>query len=87
MPNIVSAKKRLRQNKKRNLLNRHIKSTLNTLRKKTLKLIEANDKEASINAYNEYASKIDKAARKNTIHENRARMKKSTLMSKINSIK
>ncbi len=87
MPNIVSAEKRLRQNKKRNLHNRMIKSTLNTLKKKVLKFISTSDKESAINVYKDYASAIDKAARKSIVHANRAAAKKSALMEKINNIK
>jgi len=87
MPNIVSAAKRLRQNKKRNLHNRMIKSTLNTLKRKVLKLVLADDKESALNVYKDYASAIDKAARKSIVHANRAAAKKSSLMEKINKIK
>lgn len=87
MPNIVSAIKRLRQNKKRNLHNRTIKSALNTIRKKVLKFVETNDKESALNMYKEYASAIDKAARKSIVHANRAAAKKSSLVEKINEIK
>ena len=52
MPNIRSASKRLRQNSTRNLYNRKIKSFLNTQKKKVLKSIDANDKNASIAEYN-----------------------------------
>ena len=51
MPNIKSASKRLRQNSVRNLYNRQIKSFLNTQRKKVIKSIEANDKNASLEEY------------------------------------
>lgn len=80
MPNIVSAEKRLRQSKKRNLSNRKVKSTLNTLRKKVLKFASLNEKESASEAFKKYSSAIDKAARKSIIHANRAANKKSSLM-------
>ncbi len=86
MPNIVSAEKRLRQNKKRNLYNRKIKSTLNTLRKKVLKLASLNEKENACEAFKKYASAIDKASRKSVIHANRGAAKKSSLMTVINKM-
>lgn len=87
MPNIVSAEKRLRQNKKRNMHNRMIKSTLNTLKRKVVKFVLVDDKESALNVYKDYASAIDKAARKSIVHANRAAAKKSALMEKINKIK
>ena len=87
MPNIRSASKRLRQNVTRNLYNRKIKSFLNTQKKKVLKSIDANDKNASITEFNKYASALDKAARKSVIHSNRASVKKSEMMKKINALK
>lgn len=87
MPNIRSASKRLRQNSTRNLYNRKIKSFLNTQKKKVLKSIDANGKNASIAEYNKYASALDKAARKSVIHSNRASVKKSEMMKKINALK
>lgn len=87
MPNIKSASKRLRQNSVRNLYNRQIKSFLNTQRKKVIKSMEANDKNASLEEYKKYASALDKAARKSIIHSNRAGIKKSDMMKKINAMK
>lgn len=87
MPNIASAEKRLRQSIKRNLFNRAVKSRLNTLKKKTIKLIEANDKKGALEAFGEYSSALDKAARRSIIHQNRASVKKSDMMKKINLIK
>ncbi len=86
MPNIKSAIKRLRQNEKRNLYNRKIKSFLNTQKKKVLKSIDANDKNLSMEEFKKYASALDKAARKNVIHANRAAVRKSDMMKKINAI-
>ena len=86
MPNIKSAIKRLRQSEKRNLYNRRIKSFLNTQKKKVLKSIDAKDKNLSIEEFKKYASALDKAARKNVIHVNRAAVRKSDMMKKINAI-
>jgi len=86
MPNIKSASKRLRQNSVRNLYNRKIKSSLNTQRKKVIKTMETNDKNAAIEEYKKYARALDRAARKNIIHSNRADVKKSDMMKKINAM-
>ena len=87
MPNIASASKRLRQNSVRNLYNRKIKSFLNTQKKKVMKSIDANDKTLAMEEYKKYASALDKAARKSVIHANRAGVKKSDMMKKINAMK
>lgn len=87
MPNIASASKRLRQNEVRNLYNRKIKSFLNTQKKKVIKSIDNNDKALAIEEFKKYASALDKAARKSVIHSNRASVKKSDMMKKINAMK
>lgn len=87
MPNIKSAIKRLRQSEKKNLYNRQIKSSLHTLKKKLVKLIEENKKPEAIALYNDYASALDKAARKSVIHLNRASQRKALVMQKLNAIK
>ena len=86
MPNIASASKRLRQNEVRNLYNRKIKSFLNTQKKKVLKCIDSNDKNLAMEEFKKYASALDKAARKSVIHLNRASVKKSDMMKKINAM-
>ena len=86
MPNIVSAKKRLRQNVKRRMLNRGVKSAIHTLGKKVLVAIEEKNKVLALEIFNKYSSALDKAGRKSIIHSNRASSKKSAMMKKINNI-
>ena len=47
MPNNASAKKRLRQDEKRNLRNRAVKSEIKTWTKKAIVAIEAKDRETA----------------------------------------
>ncbi len=86
MPNIVSAKKRLRQNVKRRLRNRSAKSAIHTMGKKVLSAIGKNDKDLALKLFNEYSSLLDRAGRKSIIHSNRSAAKKSNMMKKINAI-
>ena len=74
MPNLASAKKRLRQNVKRNLRNQVAKTRIKTETKKAL----AGD--ASLGAAQ---SVIDRAAAKGIIHKNAAARKKSRLAKKL----
>ena len=57
--------------------NRAAKSRIKTLRKKTLTAIAAGDKEAAAKASSEFSSAVDKAAKRNLIHPNKAANLKS----------
>lgn len=72
MPLIKSAKKKLRQDKKRQLDNKKIKNTY----KSVLKEARENP---SIKALEEAFSALDKAAKKGIIHENKAARLKSSV--------
>ena len=79
MPNIQSAKKRLRQDKVKRVRNRGLKSAIWTSEKKFRGLIEANDAEGAAEAYKDVCKRLDKAAKTNTIHKNKVNRKKSRL--------
>ncbi|BAT71985.1 small subunit ribosomal protein S20 [Thermosulfidibacter takaii ABI70S6] len=85
MPNIKSAKKRLRQAEKRRLRNKAIRSYVKTCIKKVLAAIEAGEDKESLMEKVRIAQKaIDKACSKGTFHKNEAARKKSRLMAKVN---
>lgn len=77
MAHTQSAKKRIRQTITRTAVNRAAQSRVRTLRKKISVALEAKDKEAAQLAYNEFASVVDKAAKKNIVPANRAANYKS----------
>ena len=77
MAHTLSAKKRIRQTETRTAANRATMSRVRTLRKKVAAAVASNDKEAAATAYNDFASAIDKAAKKGTVHANRAANYKS----------
>ena len=77
MANHKSSIKRSRQTIVRTERNRAIKSRIKTLRKKTLSAVAAGDKQAALAASSELSSAIDKAAKKNVYHANKAANVKS----------
>ena len=77
MANHKSSIKRARQTIVRTERNRAAKSRIKTLRKKTLTAIAAGDKEGAAKASSEFSSAVDKAAKRNLIHPNKASNLKS----------
>lgn len=84
MPNIKSAKKRIKVNAAKTANNRAANSALKTAIKKANVAIETNaaDKAETVKVA---VKKIDQAAAKNLIHKNCAARKKSNLVSKLNN--
>ena len=79
MANIKSAVKRAKQAEASRLRNRACKSTVLTARKKVLTAITAGNKDEAQKQYSDYASTLDKAAKKGVIAKNNASRKKSRL--------
>ncbi|MEO0018983.1 MAG: ribosomal protein [Verrucomicrobiota bacterium] len=77
MANTKSALKRVRQTEVRTERNRADKTRIKTLRKKTLTAVAAGDKPAAAAAASSFASAVDKAAKRNLVHPNRAANLKS----------
>ena len=84
MPNIKSAIKRLRQSKKRRVINRTNTSNLRTAIKKYRTKIEEGDFEGARAMLNETYGQIDKANKAGVIHANRAARLKSRLTVALN---
>ena len=87
MPNTNSAKKRLRQNKKRRIHNKAIKSSLKTQLRKVHEAVEGDDAAARDGAFQTAVSSLDRAAAKNIIHRNAAARLKSRLSAKVKAAK
>lgn len=83
MPNIRSAKKRMRQNVKRAERNQAFRSRARTAVRKARQLIERGDPSA-VEAVQEATKALDKAASKGVIHKNNAARRKSRLMQALN---
>ena len=86
MPNIASAKKRVRVTKTKTLRNKMIKSDLKTAIKTAVSAVKSglkNKEEAVILA----SKKLDKAGAKGIFHKNKVARKKSQLQKLLNSSK
>ena len=83
MANIKSAKKRVKVNQKKAMLNKSRNSALKTAIKKANAAIE-NNAENKDEVVKAAVKKIDQAASKNLIHKNCAARKKSNLAKKMN---
>ncbi len=83
MANHLSAKKRIRQNESRRLNNKyHARTTRNAVRK----LKSTTDKAEATEMYPKVASMLDKLAKTNVIHKNKAGNIKSKLAKHINGL-
>ena len=83
MTNHKSALKRIRQNKSRR---EHNKYFAKTTRNAVKELRNANDKDEAAKLFPGVVSKIDKLAKKNIIHKNKAANLKSKLSNHISSL-
>ncbi|MFP3952732.1 MAG: 30S ribosomal protein S20 [Candidatus Bipolaricaulota bacterium] len=86
IPIIESAKKRLRQNKKRKELNQKRKKDLKAVTKKLGKLIDQGKKSDAEELLPELMEYADKAARKGSFHKNKASRIKSKYAKLVNDI-
>lgn len=84
MPNIKSAKKRVKVISAKTARNKAAKSALKTTIKKANAAIDTNaaDKEEAVKVA---IKKIDQAAAKGLLHKNKAARNKSTLVKKLNA--
>ncbi len=83
MANHKSALKRIRQNEKRRVHNKYYaKTTRNAIKA----LRNQTDKDEAVKSYPSVASMIDKLAKKNIIHKNKAANLKSKLALQVNNL-
>jgi small subunit ribosomal protein S20 len=87
MPNIASAKKRLRQSIKRRTKNRAVKAELRTEIRKVREAADAGKTDEAETNLRAAMAKLDRAAVKRIIHPNRAARLKSRLSAKLKSAK
>jgi len=86
LPNIKSAKKRVKVIKTKTLQNQMLKSNLKTIIKKFEAEVVNGDKEKAAAALKLAVKKIDQACAKGILHFNTASRKKSQLANKLNSM-
>lgn len=83
MPNIKSAKKRIKVIETKTFQNKNIKSALKTDIKKFSAAVSA-DPEAAKDLLSSTVSVVDKAASKGVVHKNKANRTKAQLAKKLN---
>jgi small subunit ribosomal protein S20 len=83
MANHKSSEKRIRQTENRRLENKYVAKTA---RNAVKKLRLTTSKEEAVKLYPEVASMLDKLAKKNVIHKNKAGNLKSSLALHVNSL-
>ena len=79
MPNIKSAKKRVKVMETKNMQNRMVMSSLRTSIKKFEAAVAAGEADSAKALYKSASSALDKAVIKGTIHKNTANRQKSRL--------
>ena len=87
MPNTKAAKKRLRQNEKRRMANKSIKSAVRSQIRKVREAIDSGDVETAETEFRVAAKRLDRAGAKNIIHRNAASRTKSRLQKAIKGAK
>lgn len=79
MPNIKSAKKRVKTSATKNLINTYGKSSMKTAIKNTEKAVKNGSKEEIVANANVAIKRIDKALSSGLIHKNKAARQKSKI--------
>ena len=87
MPNIKSAKKRVRSNATKNDINTLVKSSMRTAIKNVEKTVAANNVEEASKKLNIALQRIDNACNSGLVHKNKAARLKSRLTKAVNKIK
>ena len=86
MPNIKSAKKRVKIIEKKTLTNNMIKSAYKSAVKKFEQAVEAGNKAEATTLMAEATKKVDQACTKGVIVKNTAARKKSSMSKKLNAM-
>ncbi len=86
MANTKSAKKAIRSSHRKWLRNRYVKGKMRSAVKAVRDAIEDGDADMARELMPKAAKELDKAARKNVIHQNKAARLKSRLMSQISGL-
>ncbi len=86
MPNIKSAKKRVKVIEAKTLQNKMARTQLRTSMKKFEAAVAEGDKAAAAAAYTVAVKKLDKAAARGLVHKNAAAHKKSQYAKKMNKL-
>ena len=86
MANIKSQIKRNRQNEKRRLRNKAVKSSLKTAIRKYNEALATGSADNATELLRDASRKLDKAVSKGVIHRNQAANRKSSIAKKLNAL-
>jgi small subunit ribosomal protein S20 len=86
MANIASQIKRNRQNERRRVHNKSVRSALKTYMKKFRSAVDSGDEQAAAEAYRVAAQRLDKAAQEGVVHCNFAANHKSRMAQRLRSL-
>lgn len=86
MANIKSQIKRIKQNERRRLRNKSVRSSVKTTIRKFREAAEAGDKARAEELARHAGRLLDKAASKGVLHKNTAANKKSAIFKKANAL-
>jgi len=87
MPQLKAAKKDLRKNQRRRTINNRWRSTVHNTIRAVQDAITQKDKKTALEALPKAQAALDRAARRNIIHPNKAARKKSRLLKAIAKLK
>jgi small subunit ribosomal protein S20 len=86
MPNLKSAKKRMRQNVVRYDRNVQVRTRIKSARRSMMEALESKDAEAGASALKTYSSVLDKAAKAGIIKKNTAIRRKTNAANSLRKI-
>ena len=86
MPNIRSAKKRVRSNARKRDVNTLVSSSMRTAIKNVEKTVVAGNKDEAANKLNIALQRVDKACTSGLVHKNKAARLKSRLTKAVNAM-
>ena len=86
MPNIKSAKKRMRSSESARVRNLGFSTIVKTNRRKFIESLQGNDEKLSGEAYSSYCSVLDRAANRGIIKKNTAIRRKSRAAEKLRAV-
>jgi small subunit ribosomal protein S20 len=86
MANIASQIKRNRQNERRRMRNKSVRSGLKTYVKKFRSALDGGDRDAAEQAYRTAAQRLDKAAQQGVVHRNFAANHKAKMAQRLNAL-
>ena len=87
MPTTKSAAKRVRQNEKKRVRNKRVRTRAKNIKKKLLNVIEEGDVERAEELFREACGVLQKAAAKGVLHKNKVARDQSRLERRLNALK